>query len=207
MFVDNLTKEGSKNVKRLPILLLILLSIISKQVFAYDDLKCKITYEYFEKAGENRKTITLYKDAGKYKLELIEGSKKTTSYMYTDQNMVYTVINISGTRSGSKHELETMFVGMSWGIYFLNFPKSSDFTSITQRNGTMNVAGKDCTIYDINLGTGYTRYVMWNDIMMKKYIDDGTGNPSPVTIQATNVDESPVFAPGEFDYPTDVQYF
>jgi len=182
-----------------------------KPAFA-DELKCSVTYEFFEKAGENKKIIKLYKDGSKYKLILKEKAetadeKTTTAYIYLDQAMVYTVIDSKGIKIGSKHELEIMFVGMQWGIYFLNFTKASDFTSVTGSGGSETILSKECTVREIRADPLVTKYYFWNNIMLKKTVYDGTSSYNTVTEQATLIDENPVFGAAEFDYPQDVQYY
>lgn len=194
------------------LLLVLITLILNKSLPAFDELKCTVDYEFFEKTGENRKVIKLYKDGPNYKLYMKtnEGKPnetKTTSYFNLDENVVYTIIEISGTKTGNKHALETMFVGMMWGIYFLNLPKSTDFTSVTTTAGTETILSKECTIYDASAPPGGTRYYFWNNIMLKKYLNDGEHPVNVVTIQATSINENPVFSPGEFARPEDVQYY
>lgn len=197
-------------MKKTILLAAFIFTLAYKPVLAFDSLRCTIDYEFFEKAGENRKTIKLYKDGANYKFVMKENErtrneKTTSSYIYLDQNMVYTVIEISGVKSGSKHALETMFVGMLWGIYFLNFPKANDFTSVTIDGGSATILSKDCRIYDAMVPGGGTRYYFWNDIMLRKVLTVDAA--TVVTLQATNINEIPVFAPGEFDLPAGVEYF
>ncbi len=198
-------------MKKIFLFSLLLTFYFIKPSFA-DDLKCSITYEFFEKTGENRKTIKLNKDGSKYKLVLKEKAgtpdeKTTTAYIYQDQAMVYTVIDSRGIKIGTKQALETMLVGMQWGIYFLNFPKASDFTSVTSSGGSETIISKDCTIKELRADPLVTKYYFWNDIMLRKTVNDGVSGYNTVTEQATSIDENPVFSPGEFDYPQDVQYY
>lgn len=197
-------------MKKTILLAAFIFALVYKPVLAFDSLKCTIDYEFFEKSGENRKTIKLNKDGANYKLVLKENEGKpnemtTTSYIYLDSGVVYTVSETGAIKMGSKRGLETMYVGMYWGIYFLNFPKAEDFTSITTRAGSEIILSKECMIYDAMVPGGGTRYYFWNDIMLRKVLTVDAA--IVVTLQATNINESPVFGPGEFDLPAGVQYF
>ena len=165
--------------------------------------KYLVEYEYFENTGENRKTFTLSRDADKIKIKGVNTTGATvTMYILKDERAIYTVTEQRGTIIGTKYRgFDCSYVGMQWGIYLLDLDKCEFFISSSTAQGTANVAGKECTLYNIiQSGDARTDYYIYNNKLMLKRTTPTT------TIQATSFNENPVFTAGEFTIPSNIQW-
>ncbi len=165
--------------------------------------KYAIDYEYSEKDGQNKKPFTLYRDGDKIKFKGVDKYGSTvTMYILKNENTIYTVTENKATTIGVKFTgLDCSYVGMQWGVYILDLEKCEFLLNSSTVQGTANVAGKECTIYNIiQSGDARTDYYIYNNNLMLKRTAPTT------TIQATSFNESPTFAADEFKIPSGIEW-
>jgi hypothetical protein len=85
---------------------------------------------------------------------------------------------------------------MQWGVYLLDLDQCEFLIQSSTASGSANVAGKDCTIYNVmQQGDLRTDYYIFNNQISLKMSSPAT------TIEAVSFDESPVFTADEFTPP------
>ncbi len=165
--------------------------------------KYAIDYEYFEKDGQNKKPFILYRDGDKIKFKGVDKYGSTvTMFILKNENTIYTVTENTATTIGVKFRgLDCSYVGMQWGVYILDLEKCEFLLNNSTAQGTVNVAGKECTIYNIiQSGDARTDYYIYNNNLMLKRTTPTT------TIQATSFNDNPTFTADEFTVPPGIQW-
>ncbi len=180
---------------------LLLLFFISLKLAAQD--RYIIEYQYSEKDGGNRKTFTLSRDGDKIKFK---GKDKygnmVTMWAFKNENSIYTLTENDATKIGTKYNgMDCSYLGMQWGVYILDLNNCDFLISNSTADGSADVAGKTCTIYNImkqgDLRTDY--YIYDNKLTLK------SSSPA-TTIEALSFNDNPTFAPDEFTLPSGIDW-
>ena len=185
-------------MKKLAILLLF---FISFKAAAQD--KYTIEYQFSEKDGNNQKTFTLSRDGDKIKLK---GKDKygnmVTMWAFKNENTIYTLTENKDVKLGTKYNgMDCSYIGMQWGIYILDLNSCDYLISNASAEGTADIAGKTCTIYNVmKQGDLRTDYYVYDNKLTLKMSSPAT------TIVALSFNDSPTFAPDEFTLPTGVDW-
>lgn len=144
-----------------------------KSVLYFDDYGAKEADEKY--VGEDVKSITICDGKEEYSLNL---SQKTA---------------IPGGTCGSGRGIAFRF---AWDEV------SKEDQAKGKKLANMNVAGKDCEAFSIDLGTSVTVYAGWQSICL--YLKTSTGGTDAV-IQATKVEENVDIPASKFQVPSDYQ--
>lgn len=180
---------------------LLLLFFISLKPAAQD--RYTVDYQYSEKDGANKKTFTLYRDGDKIKIKgLDKYGNSVTMWAFKNEKNIYTLTENSAAKIGNKYKgIDCSYIGMQWGVYILDLDNCQFVFDNTTAQGTIDVAGKNCTIYNIiqqgDIRTDY--YIYDNKLMLKR-------TTPTTTIEATNFNDNPTFSPDEFTLPSGIQW-
>jgi hypothetical protein len=188
-------------------ILLVLAVLISFNIYA-DSLKVIIDYEFSDKSLVNKMAIKLYKDGDLYKLvrKLSNSPGETgvvTTYIDVTGNSVVTVTEKDGVKKGIKSGWSDDYSAlvMQYHVLFRGIPSGKSFKNFSKSAGSETVSGKECDVYEVGISLlgAVTKYYMWNSIMLRSTAPD-------YSVNATGIDENPLFAADELTVPGDVEW-
>jgi hypothetical protein len=181
--------------------LLFLFMIFGTKLFSQD--MYAVEYRFSEKPTANTKNFTLSRSGDNIK---IKGTNTTgaavTMYILKGEGNIYTLTETKDAKIGVKYKgLDCNYVGMQWGVYILDIPKCEFILQTGTAQGTVTIAGKETTMYNIaNDGNVRTDiYIYNNNLMLKR--------DAPTTIiEALSFNDSPVFTADEFTPPAGINW-
>jgi hypothetical protein len=180
---------------------LILFMMFSLRILSQD--MYQVEYKFSEKTEANVKNFILSRSGDNIK---IKGKSKTgatvTMYILKGEGNIYTLTEERDVKIGVKYRgLDCNYVGMQWGIYILDLPKCEFVTTTGTAQGTVTIAGKETTKYNI-ASDGEVKtdiYIYSNKLMLKR--------DAPTTIiEALSFNDSPTFSADEFIPPAGITW-
>ncbi len=181
--------------------LLIVVMMFSLKLFAQDVYQ--VEYKFSEKPTANVKNFTLSRSGDNIKIKGTNTNGATvTMWVFKGEGNIYTLTETRDVRIGVKYRgLDCNYIGMQWGVYILDLPKCEFVTTTGTVVGTVNIAGKETTMYNLaSDGSVKTDiYIYDNKLMLKR--------DAPTTIiEALSFNESPTFAADEFTLPAGITW-
>jgi len=188
-------------MKKVSVLILFMMFMFTLSTLSQD--MYQIEYKFSEKPEANVKSFILSRNGDNIK---IKGKSKTgatvTMYILKGEGNIYTLTEERDVKIGVKYRgLDCNYVGMQWGVYILDLPKCEFVTTTGSVVGTVTIAGKETTMYNIaSDGSVKTDIYIYNNKLMLK-------RDAPTTIiEALSFNESPIFAADEFTPPAGITW-
>ena len=126
------------------LLMVFSLSLLSQDIY-------QVEYKFSEKPTANVKNFTLSRSGDNIKIKGVNTNGATvTMYILKGEGNIYTVTETKDAKIGVKYRgLDCNYVGMQWGVYILDLPKCEFITQTGTAEGTVTIAGKETTKYNI----------------------------------------------------------
>ena len=156
--------------------------------------------------GVESKNILHFDDNGNTSVNIIKSSVNILGKIQVTEMKTYTIDGFiysfsTNTKNGTKAKVSTIP-----DFYHFNHDTLSDEQKQMvnfKEEGKEDIAGKTCNVYSMNYENAFSKYWIWENIVLKFDVKDAQ---MQISLEATNVNDKPDFESKFFEVPKDIKF-